>query len=436
GPRRRRRRPRRPAGRTGQHRTRRPGVARARLRRLPGRLRATRSDRRRLCRRGTGPAYRLRSAEHAIPRRTRPARARHLGAAPDERAFGHRTGLDHPHHAAAAPRHRRGRRRHAPAHRSRTSPARPPCRRHQQPTRSRGGTVVRQDAPCTIRTAPITPARGSATRAQRRRITSWVTSHGDARSPRRFVASLTWPDIPPGARPRTKEPAMTVTPTSLTKAAGISAAAAGLLFIAVQIKHPPMDVSSVTTTEWVVRQTAKTVMAATALVGITGMYLRQVRQTGILGLVGYLVFGAGYLVMMGIEFTGAYVLPSLAHTAPGYVNDVLAAGTGGTVTGDIGLMQPAFILSSVGYLAGGVLFGIALFRARVLARWASGLLVLGTLATLAIPVLPHSFQRPLAVPVGVALIGLGISLWRDQRKTAAIAADGLAPARVKHASVR
>jgi hypothetical protein len=93
---------------------------------------------------------------------------------------------------------------------------------------------------------------------------------------------------------------------------------------------------------------------------------------GILGLVGYLVFGAGYLVMMGIEFTGAYVLPSLAHTAPGYVNDVLAAGTGGTVTGDIGLMQPAFILSSVGYLAGGVLFGIALFRARVLAAGLPG----------------------------------------------------------------
>jgi len=221
---------------------------------------------------------------------------------------------------------------------------------------------------------------------------------------------------------------MTVTTTGLTKAAGISAAVAGLLFIAVQIKHPPMDVSSVTTTEWVVRQTAKTVMAATALVGITGMYLRQVRQTGILGLVGYLVFGVGYLVMMGIEFTGAYVLPSLAHTAPGYVNDVLAAGTGGTVTGDIGLMQPAFILTSIGYLAGGVLFGIALFRARVLARWASGLLVLGTLATLALHVLPHSFERPLAVPTGVALIGLGISLWRDQRKTAAITANALVPA--------
>ena len=137
---------------------------------------------------------------------------------------------------------------------------------------------------------------------------------------------------------------MTVTTTSLTKAAGISAAVAGLLFIAVQINHPPMDVSSVTTTEWAVRFTAKLIMAATALAGITGMYLRQVRQTGILGLVGYLLFSVGYLVMMGIEFVGAYVLPSLAHTAPAYVNDVLAAAVGGTVRGDIGLMQPAFVI--------------------------------------------------------------------------------------------
>ena len=221
---------------------------------------------------------------------------------------------------------------------------------------------------------------------------------------------------------------MTVTPTGLTRAAGISAAVAGLIFIGVQINHPAMDVSSVTTTEWVVRQTAKTVMAVAALAGITGMYLRQVRQMGILGLVGYLVFAFGYLVMFGVEFAGGYVLPALAHTAPGYVNDVLAAGMGETVTGNIGAMQTAFSLMGVGYLAGGVLFGLALFRAGILARWASALLVLGTLATLALKVLPQSFDRPFAVPTGVALIGLGISLWRDQRTTAVTTSD-LAPAR-------
>jgi hypothetical protein len=32
--------------------------------------------------------------------------------------------------------------------------------------------------------------------------------------------------------------------------------------------------------------------------------------------------------------------------------------------------------------------------------------------------LPESFDRPFAVPVGIALIGLGLSLYRDQRRQA------------------
>ena len=71
---------------------------------------------------------------------------------------------------------------------------------------------------------------------------------------------------------------MTVSASRLTRAAGICAALAGLIFIVVQIKHPPMDVHTVTTTDWLVRSTAKAVMAALALIGITGMYLRQRRQ--------------------------------------------------------------------------------------------------------------------------------------------------------------
>ena len=211
---------------------------------------------------------------------------------------------------------------------------------------------------------------------------------------------------------------MTITPTKLTRAAGICAAIAGLIFIAVQIKHPPMDVASVTTTQWVVRSAAKAVMAALALAGITGMYLRQVRQTRVLGLVGYLLFAVGYLLMLSTEVIAACVLPALAHTSPVYVNNVVVAAFGGTHTGSIGGMQTLFDLAGVTYMVGGLLFGIALFRARVLARWAAALLAVGTAATVALAVLPESFNRPLAVPTGVALIGLGISLWRDQRKTA------------------
>jgi hypothetical protein len=212
---------------------------------------------------------------------------------------------------------------------------------------------------------------------------------------------------------------MTITTTGLTRAAGVAAAAAGLLFIAVQINHPHLDVAFITTTEWTVRQSAKVLMAALALVGITGMYLRQVKQAGVLGLVGYLLLSAGYLVMLGVEVVGAVVLPSIARSAPGYVTDVLAVATGGTATGDIGAMQTLSLLSGVGYVAGGLVFGLALFRAGILARWAAALLAASTVATLAIPLLPQVNQRLFAIPNGVALVGLGYSLWREQRAATA-----------------
>ena len=71
---------------------------------------------------------------------------------------------------------------------------------------------------------------------------------------------------------------MTITPTTLTRAAGVAAVAAGVIFIGVQINHPHLDATTVTTTEVVVRNSLKVLMAALALAGITGMYLRQVRR--------------------------------------------------------------------------------------------------------------------------------------------------------------
>jgi hypothetical protein len=152
---------------------------------------------------------------------------------------------------------------------------------------------------------------------------------------------------------------------------------------------------------------------------------------------GGLPVDGGYLVMFSVEVIAAFVLPALTSIAPGYVNDIVVAAAGGAPAGDIGRMQTVFVVSGIAYMAGGLLFGVALFRARVLARWAAALLALGTVATLALAVLPESFNRPLAVPTGVALIGLGLSLWRDQRDTGPAAAPGaaLAPTGVDHTTV-
>lgn len=208
---------------------------------------------------------------------------------------------------------------------------------------------------------------------------------------------------------------MSITATTLTRTAGLCAVGAGLLFIAVQINHPHLDADFATTAEYTVRQGMKAAMAVLALAGITGMYLSQIRRMGVPGLIGHLVFSTGYLIMMSIQAIAAVVLPALAHSNPGYVNDVFAAATGGTPAGDIGLLLPLSVVSGIFYVAGGLLFGIALFRANVLARWAAALLAVGAVATLAIPLLPQVNERLFAIPNAVALIGLGWSLWSTQR---------------------
>ncbi|RYU10630.1 hypothetical protein [Nocardioides iriomotensis] len=216
---------------------------------------------------------------------------------------------------------------------------------------------------------------------------------------------------------------MTITTTFLTRAAGVAAATAGLLFVGVQIGHPHLDVDSITTTEVVVRNSLKVVMATLALVGITGMYLSQVRRNGVLGLVGYVVLAAGYLSIMATTVIAATVLPAIAATDPSYVADVLTVSTGGQAAGDIGALATMHQLQGFAYLLGGLLFGIALFRAHVLTRWATVLLAVGGVVSIALSVMPDAFYRLLAYPNGIAMVALGISLFR----TAGRELDSAAP---------
>ena len=208
---------------------------------------------------------------------------------------------------------------------------------------------------------------------------------------------------------------MTITPAKLTRAAGFFALVAGLLYMFVQIIHPHEDVTQVVTTRWTVTHILTLFMAVSLLAGITGIYLRQVKEMGVLGFIGYVMYAIWALVVTAWTFVEAFVLPELADEAPRYVNDGLALFTGGEVGGGLGALTAMNPISAVTYLFGGLLFGIAIYRAGVLARWAAVALASGTFAALAVPFLPHSLDRLAAFPVGVALVGLGYSLWREQR---------------------
>jgi hypothetical protein len=203
---------------------------------------------------------------------------------------------------------------------------------------------------------------------------------------------------------------MTVLPSHLTRAAGLSAIASGLLYIAIQPIHPEETVSAVTGTAWAVVGAMTIAMAVLALAGITGIYLRQVTESGLLGLVGYLVFASFFFLAFAFTFAEIFILPQLADESPRFVDSFNSIFAGEDVAMDLGALELLAPVAAVLYMGGGALFGLAVFRARVLDRRAGLALTVGALAALLAAVLPHEVGRYAAVPLGLAMIWLGHSL--------------------------
>ena len=209
---------------------------------------------------------------------------------------------------------------------------------------------------------------------------------------------------------------MNITYAKLTRAAGLSAALSGLLFIVIQPIHPLEDAATVTSPAWAIVAYMTMAMSILGLVGLTGIYLRQVKETGLLGLIGYLMFAFEYVLVAAWTFAEALILPPLAAEAPQFVDSFLGIFNGSGTEIGLGTLGAMGLVSFVFYLGGGVLSGIAIFRAGILSRGGALLLALGAGSTPMVALLPHALGRYAAVPVGLALIWLGYSLWSEQRK--------------------
>jgi hypothetical protein len=215
-----------------------------------------------------------------------------------------------------------------------------------------------------------------------------------------------------------KESKMKIKASNLIRWSGLAAMAGGIIFVAIQPIHPPDVLASVTTGSWTLIITLKWVMSLFFLIGITGIYARQVEQTGWLGLAGYLMLILSWWLQVAFIFTELFILPVMATEAPGFVDSFLGIVNGIPGEMKIGALPAVYGLSGVLYMLGGLLFGIATFRAGILPRWAALLLAVGAVATSFAALLPHAIQRYAAVPVGVAIAWLGYSLLTERREKA------------------
>jgi len=218
---------------------------------------------------------------------------------------------------------------------------------------------------------------------------------------------------------------MKITAPKLIRWAGLSAMAAGTIFVVIQPIHPLDVLSSVTTDQWVIIQSLKTAMCLFGLLGLAGLYARQVKEAGWLGLAGYLLFSLFFAHTIAFAFTEAFILPQLATEAPKYVESFLGIiNPESPVEMNTGALPTLYALAGFGYVLGGLLFGIATFRAGILPRWAAGLLAVGAVLPIILSSLvPHPLDRIFAVPVGLALVWLGYALWSERRAQAADSDD-------------
>src|SRR5262249_15840192 len=155
----------------------------------------------------------------------------------------------------------------------------------------------------------------------------------------------------------------------------LAAVVAGVVFAGIQPIHPPDVVESVTTPAWAIITGLKTAMCVLFLVGITGMYARQVDKAGWLGLAGFVVLTISWTLQTMFVFAESFILPLLASTAPEFVDGALGISYGHMGTVNLGAL-PAIYSIGVGidYMLGGLLFGVATFRAGVLPRVPAALL--------------------------------------------------------------
>lgn len=195
---------------------------------------------------------------------------------------------------------------------------------------------------------------------------------------------------------------------TIYQAAGLSALLAGILFATIQFIHPDETLEAVATTQWQIAHVLSVIFPALALLGVTGIYARQIKESGITGFVGYLLLFGAFSLMLCFGFYEAFIAPVIAAESPALAVSIMSILENKPGPGLIG---EVYLLNGMLYLLGGLVFAIATIRAKIFPLYAGGILGLGVLVTLSAAAMPF-LSRPSAVIFSFGLALLGLSLIR------------------------
>ncbi len=125
--------------------------------------------------------------------------------------------------------------------------------------------------------------------------------------------------------------------------------------------------------------------------GLVALYAHRSEDMGIFGVVGFLVAFFGTALMVAFCWAEAYVVPAVADIDPAQLGNLYSIGTWGRAR------VAAILLYPVGW----IVFGFAVYQARVYPDWAARVLVIGAIINLS----PRQ-GTDLVFAVGLVWVGL------------------------------
>src|SRR4051812_16954396 len=135
---------------------------------------------------------------------------------------------------------------------------------------------------------------------------------------------------------------MKITASNLIRWTGLSAIIAGIIFAGIQPIHPPDVLASVTTSAWAIITPLKTAMCLLFLLGWTGIYARQIKEAGWLGLAGFLLLGLSWALQTAFVFAETFIIPLLSTTTTKFVDGFLGIATGHASEVNLGVLPALY----------------------------------------------------------------------------------------------
>lgn len=193
---------------------------------------------------------------------------------------------------------------------------------------------------------------------------------------------------------------------------GLISLSAGLLYALGALLHPVGEgLIAIDNPNWISAHLIYWVSILLMHLGLVGIFARQAKHMGWLGLIGFVLAFVGTALVGSIVLVASTILPVIAANSP-EIFDLTATLPD--------FLIPVFVL---GFGLGWILFGFASMRAGILPRWSGLLVAIGvTLFVIseAIPLgtsLAHILVTGGDLIFGLGLVWMGYALWSEKRET-------------------